>query len=327
MTHTPPRSSLLLGLGLGLLLGLTASACSGSSGEGPTEPGEEGPTLRKVRLALNWFPEPEFGGFYMAQLSGAYREAGFDVEIIPGGPGAPSLELLTAGRAEAAITAGDELLLKRSRGVHAVGVLPALQTNPAGIMVHAASGEAALSDIQGGRVAIEIGSPAQQFVWARHGWEGEVEPVPYGGSVAPFLADPALRQQAFITSEPCIARARGAEVAFLPYAEAGWNPYAALLALSDPPPDWAADFVAASRKGWEQYLADPGPANAELVKLNDQLDAELIGCITEAQRPFVTGEDGLGVMTEARWAETAGALVQLGLLPAGATADGAWRTF
>ena len=57
----------------------------------------------KVRLALNWYPEPEFGGFYEGVLGGHYAAAGFDVDIIPGGPGAPTLELLTAGNAEATL--------------------------------------------------------------------------------------------------------------------------------------------------------------------------------------------------------------------------------
>src|SRR5438874_2638502 len=39
----------------------------------------------KIKLALNWKPEPEFGGFYAAQLNGAYQSNNLDVAIIGGG--------------------------------------------------------------------------------------------------------------------------------------------------------------------------------------------------------------------------------------------------
>ena len=84
-------------------------ACSGGQPEDVVSPAPANEAaLQTVRLALNWYPEPEFGGFYEGVLGGHYAAAGFDVTIIPGGPGAPTLELLAAGQAEAAISAADE---------------------------------------------------------------------------------------------------------------------------------------------------------------------------------------------------------------------------
>lgn len=301
------------------LLLLTWLGCTGEAPK-PAEPA--GPT--RVRLALNWFPEPEFGGFYEGKLSGIYEKAGFDVEILPGGPGAPTLELLSSGQAEAAITMADELLLKRSKGVAAVGAWPAFQLNPMGLIGHTGAGVQRFEDVTGGRIAVEIGGPFQQVVWKKYGWEGKVEMVPTSGSLATFLADPALLQQAYVTAEPCLAKAQGADTVFLKAADAGWNPYGTVLAFADPPPAWAGDFVAATAKAWEAYIADPSRANAELAKLNDQMKPELMGCIVDAQKPFLSGTDGLGAMTQARWDAVNTTMVELGLLPAGSTAAGAW---
>lgn len=288
------------------------------------EPTAAAPGLVPITLALNWVPEPEFGGYYEGVLSGIYKEAGFDVTILPGGPDAPTLELLATGQAQVAIAAGEELLVRRSKGVQAVAIWPALQLNPAGLMVHA-DGPKTFEEIQGGRVAIGVGSALHSYLWRRFAWEGKVEAVPYGGAIGPFLADKTLIQQAYITSEPCLARAQGAEVSFLRASDAGWNPYGAMVTVAEPPPPWAADFARATQRAWEAYMKDPTRANAEIARLNDLLTPEALACISEAQLPFVTGQDGLGMMTKARWDATAASLVELGLLPAGSTADGAWR--
>ncbi|MCB9681071.1 MAG: ABC transporter substrate-binding protein [Alphaproteobacteria bacterium] len=307
------------------LAGCTGGPAATPDAASPAPEAAEAPAAAPipVRLALNWFPEPEFGGFYQGVLDGTYAKAGFDVTILPGGPGAPSLELMVAGNADAAITVADDLLLKRSKGVAAVGAWPAFQLAPNGLMVHA-GGPSSFDQITGGTVAIELGSPFQTFLWKTYAWDGKVQAVPYGGAIGPFLADATLIQQAYITAEPCLAKARGAEVQFLKASDAGWNPYATVLAFADPPPAWAKDFVVATQTAWEAYVADPAKANAELVRLNDQLQPDLMDCIVQAQTPFLTGSEGLGHQSEARWEKMAASLVDLGLLPAGSTAKGAW---
>src|SRR5436190_21397612 len=93
-------------------------------------------TLRHpVRVALSWYPAPEFGGFYEAVLSGAYEAAGLEVTLIPGGPGNPVIELLEGGSADVAISGADDLLLRRARGLQAVAILPGFQDSPVGLMV------------------------------------------------------------------------------------------------------------------------------------------------------------------------------------------------
>ena len=271
--------------------------------------------------------EAELVGLVKRVVSDVYgTPPGFDrEEKLPRFPVVQD-ELLETGKVQAAISAADDLLLKRSKGIHAVGVWPAFQLNPQGLMVHVSTRIARFEDIpDGSTIAIEVGSPFQTFLWNQQGWEGKVKAVPYGGQVGVFLADPATIQQAYITSEPCIARSQGAEVTFLKAADAGWNPYGSLLALPEPLPAWAPQFVEATHRSWEAYGADPGRGNAEISRLNEQMKPELIGCITDAQRPFVAGTDGMGSMTGERWEAVAATLVEQKLLPPGSTAAGAWK--
>ena len=76
------------------------------------------------------------------------------------------------------------------------------------------------------------------------------------------------------------------------------NPYGSLLALPDPLPDWAPAFVKATHKAWEAYIQSPEAANKAILEANDQLTEELMGCILEAQNPYLAGSEGLRVMTK-----------------------------
>ncbi|MEZ6035622.1 MAG: hypothetical protein R3C17_21195 [Planctomycetaceae bacterium] len=53
-----------------------------------------------VKLALNWYPEVEHGGFIAAETLGLYEAQKLDVELVPGGPGAAAGDYRTGGRAD-----------------------------------------------------------------------------------------------------------------------------------------------------------------------------------------------------------------------------------
>lgn len=318
------------------LLPLLALACSDPPApSGAPAPGAPAPASTPVTVALNWYPEPEFGGFYQALLDGTYARAGLEVTILPGGPGAPVLEQLAAGKVQVAISGADDLLLRRAKGLDAVAIYAGFQDSPTGIMVHADG--AASFDALTGRVAIEQGSPFQLFLAQKYGWAGsggrpKVEMVPTGGGVGAFIADPALSQQGYITSEPCQVEAAGARARFLPARDAGWNPYASLAVVrgADAAAPWAAAFRDASRAGWASYLADPAKADAEIMRLNPALTAPMLACIGRQQRPYVEGADhradlALGRMDAARWDQVAATLNSVVPPDQQVVAAGAWR--
>jgi NitT/TauT family transport system substrate-binding protein len=168
--------------------------------------GGEGTGGTKVKLVLNWVPEPEFGGFYAAREGGAYRHQGFDVEIIGGGAGVPVVQMVATGRAQFGTINGDELLTARAHGADVVAVFATFQTSPQGIMAHASRHLAGIADVfRSGTLAIEPGLAYAAFLKKKFPWEG-VDVVPYDGGVARFLTDPNFAQQCFVTSEPIAAK-------------------------------------------------------------------------------------------------------------------------
>ena len=275
-----------------------------------------------MKLALNWVPEPEFGGFYAARETGAFARRGLEVDIQGGGAGAPVVQRVASGQVEFGTTGADELLSARARGMDVLPLFAVYQTSPQGIMAHASRGAKSLADVlASGSLALEPGLPYAAFLKQKYGFD-KVRVVPYDGGVARFMTDQSLAQQCFITSQPLEVRRKGVEPAVFLIAEEGFNPYLTIVItrreLWKDQPERVKAFVEAVREGWRAYLDNPAPANAVMGKLNTTLDAETCPAAAEAQRPLIETDEtrarGLGTMNRQRWETLGQQLVELGII-------------
>jgi NitT/TauT family transport system substrate-binding protein len=267
------------------------------------------PAAHKVKLALNWVPEPEFGGFYAARESGAYKQRGLDVEILGGGAGVPVLQMVATGRADFGTVGADEIIMGRVQGADVVAVFATYQTFPQGIMVHRARGLTRIEQaFQSGTIALQSGVAYGAYLKQKFSWQGG-QVVPYDGGVARFLSDPNFSQQCYVTSEPLAAKKQGGDPQVFLIADTGFNPYATVVItrgeLLKKQPELVRAFVQASREGWQSYLRDPSSTNAKLGELNKSMDREALSASAEAQKPFIetaeTKSTGLGTMQRTRW--------------------------
>jgi len=277
------------------------------------------PDDEKLQIALNWKPEPEFGGIFEAERLGAFTKRDLAVERT-GGPGAPVVQMVASGQSRFGIASADEVVLARDRGSDIVAIFAIYQTSPVGLMTHAARGIDSLAAllVSPGTLAVEPGLPYVKFLEKRYGL-GAQKVVPYGFSITPFLADPSFTQQVFVTSEPISARRAGAEPRVFLVAESGYDPYTAVVITQGEAlrRDRAqiARFVEALREGWLGYLADPAPANALMAKLNPEMDAEAFALAADAQKELIAVEGGhVGRMTAERWGKLAAQLQELELI-------------
>jgi NitT/TauT family transport system substrate-binding protein len=283
----------------------------------------------RVKLALNWVPEPEFGGFYAGREKGSYRTRGIDLEILGGGAGSPVLQTVATGRADFGTVGADDVVIGRARGADVVAVFATYQTNPQGIMVHRTRKLTTFDQLfQGGTLAIETGQPYATYLKRKYSWAG-VKVVPYDGGVARFLTDPTLGQQCYVTSEPLSARKQGADPQVFLIAQSGYNPYATVVItrreLLQKKPELVRRFVEASQEGWKSYLADPVATNALLARLNPAMDTAALAASADAQAPLIetseTKAAGLGHMERTRWDTLVNQLNEIGLIDKKPVAD------
>lgn len=269
----------------------------------------------KIRLALNWKPDPEFGGFYAAD----YKKHGLDVEILPGGAGTPTVQMVGAGSAEFGIVSGDEILLARSKGNDVAGLFASFQKNPMAIMAHESRKLEAIGDVvKEGTLAIQSGLPYARMLKQKFGFDKvKVVPSP-NGDIGPFLADEKFAMQCYMTAEPLAARRKGAKVKTFLVSDTGYNPYGQVMAASGDlvrkQPEVVKAMVAAVTEGWKVYLADAKPTNEKMQALNPTMDMATFTEVAEVQKSLFEGAE-LGNMTKERWQQLAQQLKDLGDIP------------
>ncbi|MGB6689981.1 MAG: ABC transporter substrate-binding protein [Terracidiphilus sp.] len=278
--------------------------------------------LTPVRLQLDWYPQPEQGGFFAAQLLGYYKAEGLDVNILPLPQYGSVAQLVTTGKADFGLGSSDQILEWDSSGLPLVAVSATMQHDPQAIMVHQDSPIHDFKDLEGHTIAAQTGATWLKYVISRYQLHN-VREVPTTLSIASFLADPGYVQQIFITSEPFFAKQAGAEVRTLLISSSGYDPYRVCFTTRDfaaQQSDVVARFVRASIRGWNEYLRNPGPTNAHLLELNPALNPAQEVYTAQALRDggFVNGGDTSGAQTgrmiAERWNTSYAQLKALGIL-------------
>ncbi|MEO6246724.1 MAG: ABC transporter substrate-binding protein, partial [Opitutaceae bacterium] len=115
----------------------------------PTAAAPKAETKRKVVLQTDWFPQAEHGGFYQALARGFYAEAGLELEIWPGGPGAGIKLKVARGDADFGMLRSDDLMLAVGQGMPLVMVAATLQHDGMALLVHDASPVRTFRDLDG----------------------------------------------------------------------------------------------------------------------------------------------------------------------------------
>jgi len=287
----------------------------------------------RIVFATDWLAEAEHGGFYQALAEGTYRKHGLDVQIRMGGPQVNGLQLLAAGQLDVAMADGLQVLSAVEQSVPLTAVAATFQKNPTVLIAH--PGVATIESLKGTPIAIGAASNTTFWPWLkqRYGFTDD-QKRPYGFSVQPFLAEPDLSQQGFVTSEPFTIEKAGVKPVVFLLADLGYPPYSEVLVVKlnelASRRDALQRFVRASAEGWKSYLANPAPGNALIRKENPQMSDELLayGVAKMRQYAIVTGGDamtaGLLTMTNERWQATVAFLRSANLAKPGTDYQQAW---
>ncbi len=136
----PARNALRATLALGALMILLVPF----RGEGGTP----------VSVMLQWVPQAQFAGFYVAQDQGFYARRGLDVRLEHGGPHRDSAQALEEGEADFATLFLATALVHRDRGVPLMNVAQIVQRSSLVIVGREDRGVRSPRDLAGRRVSL-----------------------------------------------------------------------------------------------------------------------------------------------------------------------------
>ena len=276
----------------------------------------------KTKLALNWKAEPEFAGFYTAKINGTYQKNNIETEILQGGAGSPTVQMIAAGQVDFGIVSGDEIAIARSHGADVVALFAVFQKSPYAFMVHE---ESPIKNIKSlfesdATIAVVKGLPFISFLEKKYSSK-KPKIVPYAGGITNFLSDKNFVQQCFVSSEPLLAAKQGVKTRTFLVADSGFNPYTVVLATNGDTikkkPELVKAMIKSVKEGWEDYLKNPVPTHELIAKLNPAMQMDAMNEIHKVEATLIESDEtkkyGLGYMSEKRWQDLSAQLKDLGL--------------
>lgn len=312
----------------GLVIAALAVATLGLAACTDADEAETAPiAVVDATLMLNWTPNAQHAGIYLAHANGWYEEAGIRLTIVePAVTGAD--QVVGSGAAQFGISQAESILPARAAGVPVVSIAAILPHNDSSFMALASSGITRPADFAGRTYGgygglletellaqlmscdgadpatlnhVEVGnidylSAMDQghfdFVWVFEGWDvlraREVEGV-------------AVNSVAFVDWLDCIPD--------------WYTPtFITSEALIAQDPDLVRAFLAATFRGYRAAMADPQAAADALLAAAPELDEALVRLSTEYHATRFEDEDAWGTQQHAVWQDFAAFLLDAGLL-------------
>lgn len=117
-------SKMWKGLSVLALTGMIVAGCGDKKPAGGQE-------LTEVKVVLDWTPNTNHTGLFVAQAQGLWEKHGLKVEIIQP-PEAGASSLVASGAAEFGVSAQEAMILAREEGLPLVSIAPIIQHNTSG---------------------------------------------------------------------------------------------------------------------------------------------------------------------------------------------------
>jgi putative hydroxymethylpyrimidine transport system substrate-binding protein len=243
-------------------------------------------SAQSLTLMLDWLPNADHVGIYQALAEGDFAKAGIDLHVeVPANPADP-LELLAAGKVDAAISYEPEVFLARDQNQPLVSVAALVQEPLTSVVSLGSKHIKTPAQLKGKRVG-DAGIPYQhaylQTILAHAGVPASsVKEINVGANLVPAMLSGAVDATlgAYWNYEAIQLEQLGKRPNVIRINEAGVPTYNELVlvvrknTLVDEP-GLIRRLVQAMARGYKSTQADPTAAVANLVRANPSLSPKL----------------------------------------------------
>jgi putative hydroxymethylpyrimidine transport system substrate-binding protein len=317
----PPRTSAIAAVLALLVFALGLAACGEKSEDSSAE-------SQPLSLTLDFYPNADHAGIYMAQKLGYFEEAGLDVSIdAPADPTAP-MKLVAAGQTDLAISYEPEVALAQERGLDVVAVGALVNRPLTSLIWLRKSGIKGVGGLEGKTVAT-AGIPYQdaflETILARVKLSlADVKVVNVGFGLLPALLGGSAEAMlgGFLNVEGVDLRQRGKDPVLTPVDKLGVPTYDELVLVAnrgrlEREPEKFRLFIAALERGTDAAVKQPNAATKAVLEANHDLDRKLTEAEVEATLPLLaarTPGQPYGYMDPDEWRTFAGWMRDNGLI-------------
>lgn len=305
---------------------LTVAACGGGSGDSASGSSGSGSTT-KITFALDWTPNTNHAGLYVAQEEGYFKAAGLDVKILPYNSASPDT-LVSAGSADFGISFQDSFTISKAAGGKITSVMAVLQHWATEIAVKADRADIkSPADLDGktyGGFGAAYEEPEMKQIIKSAGGKGDFKSVVLGTSAyAALYSGKVDFTVPFMAWEGIEAQHANEPLKTFKYTDFGFPDAYNVLIMGNSSwlsknPEVAKKFVSALQKGYQFAADSPDAAAQDLIKANPGAfnDKSLV---TESQqmlaKSYLKDAGGkVGTQTAATWDGFSGFLYNAGVL-------------
>ncbi|MDP9370415.1 MAG: ABC transporter substrate-binding protein [Chloroflexota bacterium] len=291
-----------------------------------------------VTVALDWYPNANHAGLYLAQARGYFAAEGLDVELYTPADPTTVLQTVGAGKDTFGISYQTDLLLQRAAGVPVVSVAALVQHPLLGVMATQTQNITRPKDLVGKTVGYP-GIPSQEaFLATMLEADGarleDVNLVNVGYDLVPAAISgrAAAVMGAYWTHETILAEREGYPVDVLRVEEWGVPDYYELVLTASEEtvaerPETVTAFLRAAQRGYAEAAAEQEATLDALAAASPDLDRAVETQGLALLAPVWTDEVPVfGIQTPARWDAYAAWMVQRGLIPADLDVSRAYTT-
>src|SRR5215216_5597760 len=283
----------------GLLLVAVLAGCGGAS-RGSSD------DLEKMILILDWYPNADHAGIYLARSQGFFEDAGLEVEIQQPSDPAAVLQLVAAGRSGFGVSYENEVTNAVARDIPVRSVMAIMQEPLNSIISLKDSGITEPEDLAGKKVGYAgqtFGTAVIDTVLREAGEDpSSVEKVNVGLDLRPALTSKQVDAivDAYWNIEAVELAQEGFETNVIRLPEVGVPNYNELvIATSD-----------------AYALEDPEAARDALLAASEELDPEVVDETLQLTVPIFEGKSGeVGYQDPEEWRAYVGWAVANGVLP------------
>lgn len=305
----------------------TALLLSGCAAPDPSGPGGSAQTKDEAThtLLLDWLPNPDHSGIYLAQSEGDFTKQGVNIKTQTPSGTADAAKMVSTGQIDLAISYEPDTIMAAAQGMKVQAVAALIPTVLSSLIVKGKN--KTVQDLQGtsvGNPGLATSIPTLGYVLRKNGMsESAVKNVSLStGGVEPLLADKVSAIFGYYSNIEGVQLSEQGDYTILPFDQIGVPSFDELVLVANPDrlkadseyANFVRKTIIALKSGFAAASSNPDKAYDAIKPVAKGYDDKTLQKMVAATVPEYKNDNGFGHMDQKEWDSYADWMYQNGLI-------------